>query len=70
MYYFIIIIIKCKFVNEVKKNEQRQLLQNRYIPSPHTILYMYIAHDCTIPRAKKKTAKGYNFKEDDRALSL
>ena len=64
MYYFIFFIIKCKFVNEVKKNEQRQLLQNRYsyIPSPHTILYILLMI-VQFQEPKKRQQKVTNLKK-------
>ena len=40
--------------------------QNSSAPSPHTILFMCIVQ-CQEPI---RSAKGSNYKEDDRALSL
>ena len=59
------------FVHEVciiKQNNQRQIYKNIFISHPLTTLYVF-AH-VQLLKAKQRSEKGSNFKEDDRALPL
>ena len=51
-----------------KKNNQRQIYRNSVTLSPYTTLYPHMRM-CNADN-KKMSLKGFNVKEDDRALPL
>ena len=51
-----------------KKNKQRQIYRNSVTLSPYTTLYPHMRM-CNADN-KKMSLKGFNVKEDDRALPL
>ena len=58
------------FVQYYKVKQTKQININYFTPSHHTTLriytiYIYICA-CATPRAKKRSAKDLNLKEDDR----
>ena len=67
MYYFLFLKKSLKFFHEIVK--QRQIYRYIFPPPPQTNLYVRMCKLCNA-ESQEMSAKGYIFKEDDRAFPI